>query len=454
MLAVTAIALTACSSTVTGAANPANGLRMDVANSELEIFGAVGGDVDRLVRNSLADLTSFWDEQFPGVFGTDLEPLEGGIYSMDPDDFDPADYPDTLEDDQCLQDLPDSVAGNAYFCAYPGGGDVIVYDRQLLQSLIDDYGPFLPAMVLAHEFGHAVQYRVGTDSDRTIVTETQADCFAGSWSSWVADDNAEHFNVRAPELDRLIQGLVEFRDPIGTDPEDQSAHGSYFDRVSAFQEGFTDGPEACRDNFDDNRVFTQIEGDPEDTNDGNAPYPEALTVADTALTTFFDDVFGAQGEDFEAPELSGYDGASAPDCDGQEVQAQLSFCPADNTVAYDEGDLTERVYEEIGDYAVVTAIGIPYAMSARNQLGLSSEGPEAEASAVCLVGWMTGDFASGDLNAEAAISAGDVDEGVQFLIDEATSREVLPDQGNTGFDLVNNFRQGFVDGPNACNLDG
>ncbi|CAN5350079.1 neutral zinc metallopeptidase [soil metagenome] len=455
LLTVYLLTLTACTTVVVGAPNPANGIRQDVADSELEIFGAGDGEVDGLVRNALADLETFWTEQFPEVFGTEFIPLEGGYYSVDPDNFNPDDYPDAIDDDRCLEDLVDNVSGNAYYCLAGNEGDVIVYDRTLLEELADEYGPFLSAMVIAHEFGHAIQGREGVDSDRTIVSETQADCFAGAWTGWVATDAAQHFNIRAPELDDLVRGLVEFRDPVGEDPDGRSSHGSYFDRTSAFQEGFDDGPTACRDNFDDDRIFTQIEFDENDAT-GDAPYDDTLVIADSSLGAFWSDVLEAAGADFNIPELVGFDG-EAPDCDGQDQPADINFCPSDNTVTYDESDLTEALHEDIGDYAVIMAVAIPYSLSVLQALDRPIDGADALRSAVCLAGWYSSTFADGDIPFEdnaSSISPGDIDEAVIFLVEQATRREVLPQAELSGFQLVDFFRRGFVVGPDACGIDG
>src|SRR3712207_2922974 len=128
---------------------------------------------------------------------------------------------------------------------------------------------------MAHEFGHAVQGRVGSP-DASIATETQADCYAGAWSAWVADGEASHSQLREAELDDLLRGYFLLRDPVGTSTAQESAHGSYFDRVSAFQEGFDDGPQACRDRFGPQRIFTQGEftSDVDFANRGNAPFPD------------------------------------------------------------------------------------------------------------------------------------------------------------------------------------
>ncbi|MGI8626069.1 MAG: neutral zinc metallopeptidase [Geodermatophilaceae bacterium] len=448
--------LSACTSVVTGAPNPANGIRQDVADSELEIFGAGDGEVDRLVRNALADLNTFWEEQFPDVFGNEFPALEGGYYSVDPDNFNPDDYPDDIDSDVCLEDLVDSVTGNAYYCLAGNDGDLIAYDRTLLEQLMNDYGPFLPAMVIAHEFGHAIQGREGVDSNKTIVAETQADCFAGAWTGWVATDAAEHFNIRAPELDDLVRGLVEFRDPVGEDPDGDSSHGSYFDRTSAFQEGFDDGPNACRDNFDDDRIFTQIEFGENDTT-GDAPYDETLEIADSSLGAFWTDVLDSAGVDFSIPDLAGFDG-DAPDCDGQQQERDINYCPPDNTVSYDESELTEALHDDIGDYAVIMAIAIPYNMAVLQALDRPIDDGPAVSSSVCLAGWYSSTFADGDIPFEgdnaSSISPGDIDEAVIFLVEQATRREVLPEAELSGFQLVDFFRRGFVVGPDACGVEG
>ena len=65
----------------------------DAADVEVPIIGATDEEVDQLARNALADLEDFWAEQFPDVFGEDFPPLQGGYFSVDPGNVDPAAYP-------------------------------------------------------------------------------------------------------------------------------------------------------------------------------------------------------------------------------------------------------------------------------------------------------------------------------------------------------------------------
>ncbi len=52
-------------------------------------------------------------------------------------------------------------------------------------------------MVLAHEYGHAVQRSANLTgrSTPTLVAEQQADCFAGAYMRWVAEGNSPRFTV-------------------------------------------------------------------------------------------------------------------------------------------------------------------------------------------------------------------------------------------------------------------
>jgi predicted metalloprotease len=255
VLVLSTVWLTGCATVVIGRPE-ARQSAPHTSGSSATVVGATGNAVDRMATDALADLEAYWSDVFPDVFGRQFVPLQGGYFSVDPGDVDPAQYPQGVG---CGSD-PREVENNAFYCASPDApnADSISYDRAFLGELGEGYGAFLPALVMAHEFGHAVQARVGTPAT-SIATETQADCLAGSWTRWVAEGEAPRSQLREPELDDLLRGYFLLRDPVGTGTAAQSAHGSYFDRVSAFQDGFDDGPEACRDDFGRDRIFTQGE---------------------------------------------------------------------------------------------------------------------------------------------------------------------------------------------------
>ena len=436
-----------CGAVVIGEPTPARPAPVDAATGDVTVTGATDEPVDVLAQNALADLEIYWGEQFPGVFGTGFQALSGGYFSVDPGNLAPGEFPDGVG---CGVD-PREVENNAFYCLsqQAPSSDSITYDRAFLAELADGYGRFLPALVMAHEFGHAVQGRVGSPP-ASIAAETQADCFAGAWTTWVADGQAEHSQLREVELDDLLRGYFLLRDPVGTSPGQEQAHGSYFDRVSAFQEGFDDGPEACRDRFGPERVFTQgqFTRDKDFLQKGNEPYSELVGLLDRALPAFWERAFAdVFGENFDPPPIEPFDGA-APDCAPSD--RGLVYCADGNVVGYDE-DLTTQAYE-LGDFAVATAISIPYALGARDQLGLDPADPDAIRSAVCLTGWFSAQVYKRQLAGIVEISPGDLDESVLFLLEYGVSEDVLGAAELSGFQLVDIFRGGFLEGAGACEV--
>ena len=420
------------------------------AGGDVTIEGAADDPVDEQAEGALSDLEEYWSEQFPEVFGTEFEPLQGGYFSVDPEDVDPGEFPRGVG----CGAQPLEVEGNAFYCQEPGASnsDSITYDRSFLAELADNFGEFIPSLVMAHEFGHAVQVRVGAPGS-SIATETQADCLAGSWTRWVADGQAENSRLEEPELDELLRGFFQLRDPVGTSTAEQSAHGSFFDRTSAFQEGFDDGPEACRDDFGPERVFTQgsFQDEDEALSGGNAPYPQLLDIVDRSLPAVWSQAFAdIFDEDFTAPTIEPFDG-DAPDC-ADDPDLELVFCPDEQLVGFDEPDLAEPAFDDIGDFAVATAAAIPYSLSVRDQLGLSTDDQDAMRSALCLTGWYAAKVFNGQAGERVQISPGDVDESVRFLLTYGDDPEVLGAADLTGFQEVDLFRAGFTEGLESCDV--
>ena len=440
---------TGCATVVIGRPTALQPSPADAPDGEVDVVGSTDEPVDVLARNALADLEEYWATTLPEVFGRPFEPLAGGYFSVDPGDVDPRVYPQGVG---CGAD-PREAESNAFYCLAPDApnSDAITYDRAFLAELAENFGRFIPALVMAHEFGHAVQGRVGSPQS-SIATETQADCLAGTWTRWVADGNAEHSRLREPELDELLRGYLQLRDPVGTSTAAESAHGSYFDRVSAFQEGFDDGAEACRDNYGPGRVFTQgaFEDDNEALTGGNAPYDGLWGIIEATLPEVWDQAFtDVFGETFTEPGIDRFSG-DAPGCASGEDQ-ELVFCADDQLVAIDEPELAVPSYDEIGDFAVATAVAIPYGLSVREQLGLSTDDADAVGSAVCLSGWYAAKVYQGETDVD--ISPGDIDESVQFLLTYGNDPAVLPTTELTGFQLVDLFRNGFLRGLDTCGVD-
>jgi predicted metalloprotease len=451
LVAVAAVAvLSACTTSVGGVASPAGGLRMDATDADLVIgLAEDGNETDRIARNALADVLDYWEQTFPRVFGGDFGEVEGGFWSIDPDETDGDDLPRS----PCFDDDVDELADNALYCS---GDDRIVYDRAWLEELTEEYGPFIVAEVMAHEMAHAVQDAAGLD-DPSIVTETQAECFAGGWTRWVVDGGSRHFALRASELDDYLLGYLYFGDPAGSDPDDPSAHGSLFDQLSAFQEGYADGPEACAA-FDEDRLYTLEPFAPEEEgNGGDLSYREALRFADDLLAGFWEQALArgfdgvpALGGSVELPRIEEGDPDGSA-CTGGGPEVDVEYCADSGTVRFDGPGLLEPAHDEVGDFAVVTLLALPYAMAVRARLGLPTDGEEAADSVVCTTGWLAREFLDDEVDAARyALSPGDVDEAAVVLLRYGEGDNVLPGSDANGFELVDSFRQGFLAG--GCGL--
>ena len=277
-LAVACLLLSACADTaVVGVASPGSGEPVDVSARGLPDHGGRHTPIDQFARNALADLEHVLGPRLPGVLPRRVQAAVGRLLLGRLERTRTRALPGHRDRVPALPAAPDSVSGNAF---YDPGCDSIAYDRSLLQELSTDYGRFLVAVVMAHEFGHAMQGRFGfAASGRSIQDETQADCLAGAWTRWVDDGKAAHVSMRTPELDDVVRGFLLLRDQVGSDPGDTQAHGSYFDRVSAYYEGFTGGVASCRDDFGPGRVYTAaaFTSGADFVNQGNAPYADIVT---------------------------------------------------------------------------------------------------------------------------------------------------------------------------------
>ena len=213
------------------------GLRPDAKPQSRQVTGTDGGRIDELAGQSVSDLEEFWKFAYPDVFDGELKPVKE-LLSWDSEDY----------DGEFCGESTDGLV-NAGFCE---GENTIGWDRTVLMpALRRANGDMAITMVLAHEFGHAIQ-KQATLNPRgvpTLVAEQQADCLAGVYLRWVAEGKSPRFTLNTGEgLNNLLAAMISFRDPLMSEGDYYDVgdeHGSAFERVSAFQFGFTDGPSAC-----------------------------------------------------------------------------------------------------------------------------------------------------------------------------------------------------------------
>lgn len=433
----------ACTTTVVGQASYANGINKLAPQSDLEIKGSDGGKIDKLVANSLSDIFDYWKGAFEKDFGKKWKSIKGGVYSY------------TASQDEKIPCIGSAKTGadNAYYCP---SGDLIAYDRDFLKKLADQYGDFIVPLILAHEYGHAIQNELGDTGAKSIVVETQADCYAGVFIHATAK-GTPHFSVSTKDLDPVLAGYLLFRDEPGGSASSAGSHGSGFDRVSAFQEGYVDGAQACLKNFNNKRTFTETPyTSPNDAaNKGNAPYSSIGQIGTDEFNLYFAKVLSEKNKKWSEVKSKQFDGKSAS-CDGKKQKGLIFLCSSDDTVYYAGTDLAEEAYQKFGDYAVVQLMGIEYADAALDVLGNKAKNKDRLTKQICLTGTYAGDAFRRTAEGQATLagntlSAGDLDEAVAVLLGIGSSNAVIDTHGMTAFDRINAFREGVLssinDGP-------
>ena len=129
------------------------------------------------------------------------------------------------------------VPGNAFYCAT--GEDFLAWDAQLMARGVQ-FGDAWVYLVIAHEWGHAIQFRL----DRSLASkaaELQADCLAGAVLYGAARDGTLVFEQGDEK--EITRGLTEMADE--TPWTSEGDHGDAFERVQSFGQGRSGGVIAC-----------------------------------------------------------------------------------------------------------------------------------------------------------------------------------------------------------------
>ena len=179
------------------------------------------------LEDVFASLEEYWAQALPEQFGVAFTPPSRYVY------YRPEEGPGPRCGDE------QAPAKNAFYCP---AGDFIAWDESgLVIPYYVQQGDFAAAFVLAHEFGHAMQARLPQRERLTVLSELQADCFAGAWARYVSDQGY----LEAGDLDEATFAVLAARDVPGTPFTDPRAHGTGFERTRAFSDGYGDGPGAC-----------------------------------------------------------------------------------------------------------------------------------------------------------------------------------------------------------------
>lgn len=428
------------------ATNGPSGPKDGAPEPKLRVDGSDGGETDKLARDAVADVQSYWEENLPESFdGAKFTPLKR-----------------LVSYDSTGPGVPlcgSNTAGlvNAFYCP---AEDTIAWDRgELLPGLQRSFGPMAVVTVLAHELGHAVQHRAGTAApdDPVIVLEQQADCFTGAYFRHVAEGSSPYFRISTGQGLNEVMGMLNYiRDTPGdTAFTGSNAHGSAFDRVTAFQYGFSEGPQRCgeMDAADVKKRTTQFQFWKQAQETDLPVSPKSIQAVGESLRTVFRDTGAAP------PEIT-FDETA---CTSTRPTSPASYCPESNAVALDLGELQKiaqppaKDSEGYGDFAAYAQVASRYALSVQEAAGLSLDDEAAGLRTACLVGAWSGLLVEDPIGqrnpvGKLRVAPGDIDEGVAALLDENSliAANLNGDQVPAGFARVEAFRIGFQEGMNPC----
>ena len=474
---VAALCLSGCASALKGEPTAVN-----APNSDLKVVGSdSSSSFDQTVKNALDDVMAFWKSEYPKVSGgKSLESLKGGLYSVDGLKVaTTGEVTGPASQEGCIKRSSSFIVDNGAFCIID---DSIAWDRSqthLFAQLAKQYGPLMVALIFAHEFGHAISYRLGV-FDRsprlqTIYTESQADCAAGAWAASALKRQAAHFVDTTPEkLDNALEGFLDGRDQTpGTINE--ISHGNGFDRLSALADGLANGVTYCYSNNYFKRTFTERPfNDPKDyAAGGNQPLSDVIDtsskngfVAD--LNRFWTAAGKTINKTFKPVSLKQ---ADHPKCGGT-PSSEFGYCPSDNTVYFsnsfaraayyslpgvqfdeDNGNVT-LVFNQAADYALGELISVGWGLAVRHQFfGADMDSTKALKAAVCYSGAYAKDVnvPAGTAGHNFYLSPSDLDEAVSALLDLAGQDRAFGARGTTGLDRIQAFNRGYKQSLSSCN---
>jgi uncharacterized protein len=181
------------------------------------------GPLQQDADTAVTVVDGFWKAHWPDFFaGGYTSPRVLGAYDPrarnNPDDCGPL------------------VPQNALYCP---NGDFLGWDAGLIRKA-DRYGDSWIYLVIAHEWGHAVQQRVAIEL-RSQAAELQADCLGAAALYGAAADGTLRFEENDEK--EIAQGLAEIGDQT---PWTMAAdHGDSFQRIAAFTAGRDGGVPAC-----------------------------------------------------------------------------------------------------------------------------------------------------------------------------------------------------------------
>ncbi|MDX6248843.1 MAG: hypothetical protein QOF10_2203 [Kribbellaceae bacterium] len=409
--------------------------------TELSI-GREAMDPIQVANAAEQSVVTYWTHELPSVYGKEYKPLAGGFQPKTPNSppFECGGRRQTYND----------LRGNAFYCP---ANDFIAYDAaDLFPRLSRQFGAISPAIVLAHEMGHAIQARAGVQAP-SVVRELQADCFAGSWTKYAETSKDDSVALADGALDSAIAAILTLRDQPGNPATAPQAHGLGFDRVNAFQTGYDQSAGSCAGFPQQGVVTTELpfRTTAEIESGGNLPLDQTVQVLSTSLDNFWTAALPqvAAGKHFAKPTETPVESGNLPDCPGHQETAGLSeYCSTTRTVAWLVPAVAE-LHRRIGDMATGTVLSDAWAEAAQEQAAFSTAGQQAGLQRDCFTGAWLASLAGNNL-ATSPLSPGDLDEALETVVFTSfTQGGQRLDRGGA-FARAKSLRTGVLNGLASC----
>jgi predicted metalloprotease len=428
-----------------------SGIRDNAPTPTGDVTDTDGGDVDKLALLAVNDIAEYWQQNYSPSLDGSFKAIER-LRSYDSDDpSSPA---------VCGTDTYEEP--NAFFCP---SRNLMAWDRGVfVPTGRKFFGDVSIAALMAHEYGHAVQHMAGIVDDDTsvIVSEQQADCFAGTYVRWVAEDRSPRFSLSTGDgLNHVLAAAITLRDPI-LGPQDtemlEEGHGTALDRVSAFQMGFVGGPSECAKidlaEIEERRGDLPMElplDQGGDVQSGEVPIDE-----DTLGTLM--EVLGEVYQPSEAPTLA----YGIQPCLGVQPSPPASYCPDTNTISVDLpalqelGDVADESNYVLlqGDNSALSVLTSRYALAMQHENGEALDTPVAALRTACLTGVAQSAMAKPvevPSGKSLTLTAGDLDEAVSGLLTNGLAASNVDGQTvPAGFTRIVAYRSGLTGDKDLC----
>jgi predicted metalloprotease len=429
-----------------------SGVRDDAPPPVGDVKDTDNGPIDKLALLAVNDVADFWTRNYPTSFKGTFTPIEKLLSWDSQDPSSPA---------VCGTDTYQEP--NAFFCP---SKEIMAWDRGVLVPIGKKFfGDVSIGALLGHEYGHAIQNMAGLvdDDTPTIVAEQQADCFAGSYTRWVAEGQSPRFRLSTGDgLNHVLAAAITLRDPIikpNTTELLEQGHGTALDRISAFQMGFAGSPADCAAiNMDE---ITERRGDlPMEMalDQGSGDVQTGEVKLDESTLTDLMEVLGQVYQPKEAPTLK----IGTEDCSDAKPSPPASYCPSTNTISVDLSalqDLGQAADEQNkvliqGDNTALSVLTSRYALAVEHENGDKLDSPAAALRTACLTG-----FAQAAMSKQIdvpsgrglTLTAGDLDEAVAGLLTNGlVASNVNGETVPAGFTRIIAFRSGLGGDRDLC----